>query len=244
MNLGQRFIGVFTGPKETFGGLAEKPVWLDAMVIVLLAAFLFGFLIAPFSARDAADLTDNSPKMKEMLRQRLGEEGFAKYMDRIHKEAEAASSAYKIQSGVSVGLMTLIAVFLQSILLLVLGRLVSGSVQGNYRQLLSAMFHAGFINVVLGNALRFFLITAKQSVYKISTGLAVFFPKLEFNSTPFIVLNNIDLFQLWMFGVLGYGLSAIFKIDLKKSLIISYLFWALKAAVNIALTVWGMGRYQ
>lgn len=140
--------------------------------------------------------------------------------------------------------MTLISLFLQSILLLVLGRLVSGSVQGNYRQLLSAMFHASFINAVLGNALRFFLITAKQSVYKISTGLAVFFPKLEFNSTPFIILNNIDLFQLWVFGVLGYALSAIFKVDLKKSLVISYLFWALKAAVNIALTIWGMGRYQ
>ncbi|MCX8160246.1 MAG: hypothetical protein N3G18_04860 [Candidatus Saccharicenans sp.] len=244
MNLGQRFIGVFTGPKETFSGLAEKPVWLEAMVIVLVATFVFGFLIAPFSARDAADLTDNSPKMKEMLRQRMGEEGFTKYLDKLHKEAEATSSSYRIQSGLSLGLMSLIALFIQSILLLVFGRLISGSVQGNYRQLLSAMFHASFINVILGNALRFFLITAKQSVYKISTGLAVFFPKLEFNSTPFIVLNNIDLFQLWMFGVLGYALSAIFKVDLKKSLVISYLFWALKAAVNIALTIWGMSRYQ
>jgi len=144
-------------------------------------------------------------------------------MDKLHQEAKATSAAYKIQSGLSVGIITILALFLQSILLLVLGRLVSGSVQGNYRQLLSAMFHASFINAVLGNALRFFLITAKQSVYKISTGLAVFFPKLEFNSTPFIILNNIDLFQLWMFGVLGYGLSAIFKVDLKKSLVISYL---------------------
>lgn len=244
MNLGQRFIGVFTGPRETFSGLAEKPVWLDAMVIVLLASFVFGFLIAPFSARDTAELTDNSPKMKELLQQRMGEEGFTKYMDKIHKEAESTSPAYKIQSGLSLGIMALISLFLQSLLLLVLGRLVSGSVQGNYRQLLSAMFHASFINAVLGNALRFFLITAKQSVYKISTGLAVFFPKLEFNSTPFIVLNNIDLFQLWIFGVLGYALSAIFKVDLKKSLVISYLFWALKAAVNIALTMWGMSRYQ
>jgi len=49
MNLGQRFIGVFTGPKETFSELAEKPVWLEAMVIVFLATFVFGFLIAPFS---------------------------------------------------------------------------------------------------------------------------------------------------------------------------------------------------
>jgi len=45
-----------------------------------------------------------------------------------------------------------------------------------------------------------------------------------------------------MFGVLAYGLSAIFKIDMKKSLIISYLFWGLKTLFNIAMSIWGMSR--
>lgn len=244
MNLGQRFIGVFTAPRETFTGLAEKPAWIEAMVIVLVATFIFGFLIAPFSAKDSAELMDNSPKMKQMLRERMGEEGYNKYLEKINKEAQATSTSYKIQSGLTVGIMALLALFIQSILLLVLGRLVSGSVHGNYRQVLSAMFHASFINAVLGNALRFILVTAKQSVFKISTGLAVFFPRLEFTSTPYIILNSIDFFQLWVFGVLGYALSAIFKVDLKKSLIISYLFWALKTIVNIGLGLWGMSRYQ
>ncbi|MGQ9802009.1 MAG: YIP1 family protein [Candidatus Saccharicenans sp.] len=244
MNLGQRFIGVFTAPRETFTALAEKPAWIEAMVIVLVATFIFGFLIAPFSAKDTAELMDNSPKMKQMLRERMGEEGYSKYMEKIYKEAQATSTGYKVQTGLSVSIMAVLALFLQSILLLVFGRLISGSVHGNYRQLLSGMFHASFINAVLGNVLRFILITAKQSVYKISTGLAVFFPRLEFTSAPYIILNSIDFFQLWIFGVLGYALSAIFKVDLKKSLIISYLFWVLKTAVNIALGLWGMSRYQ
>lgn len=244
MNLGQRFIGVFTDPRETFTWLAEKPVWIEAMVIVLVATFIFGFLIAPFSAKDSTELIDNSPRMKQMLRERMGEEAYAKYMEKMNKEALTTSTSYKIQSGLTVGLMALLALFIQSILLLVFGRLVSGSVHGNYRQLLSAMFHASLINAVLGNALRFILITAKQSVYKISTGLAVFFPRLEFSSTPYIILNSIDFFQLWMFGVLGYALSVIFKVDLKKSLITSYLFWALKTIINIALAIWSMSRYQ
>ncbi|MGB9907708.1 MAG: YIP1 family protein [Candidatus Saccharicenans sp.] len=244
MNLGQRFIGVFTAPKETFTALAEKPAWLEAMIIVLVASFIFGFLIAPFSAKDTAELMDNSPKMKQMLRERMGEEGYTRYIENINKQAQATSTSYKVQSGLTVGLMAVLALFLQSILLLVFGRLVSGSVYGNYPQLLGAMFHASFINAVLGNILRFILITAKQSVFKISTGLAVFFPRLEYSSTPYIILNSIDFFQLWMFGILGYALSAIFKVELKKSLIVSYLFWALKTLVNVGLGLWGLSRYQ
>lgn len=244
MNLGQRFIGVFTDPRETFTWLAEKPVWIEIMAIVLVATFIFGFLIAPFSAKDQGELIDNSPKMKQMLRERMGEEAYTKYMEKMNKETQTTSTSFRVQSGLTVGLTSLLALFIQSILLLVFGRLVSGSIHGNYRQLLSAMFHASLINTVPGNALRYILITAKQSVYKISTGLAAFFPRLEYTSTPFIILNNIDFFQLWMFGVLGYALSAIFKVDLKKSLITSYLFWALKTVIQIAWTIWGMSRYQ
>jgi len=244
MNLGQRFIGVFTNPKETFSFLAEKPIWVDSLIIVLLITFAYGFLIAPFTAKDSFELLENSPKMKQQLRERIGEERFNNYLDNARKEAESTTPAYKIRSGLGVGIMTVIVIFLQSILLLVFSRLFSGSVQGNYPQLLSAMFHANFINQVLGNAVRFILIQAKQSVFKISTGLAIFFPRLEFNSSSYIILNNIDFFQLWMFGLLGYALSAIFKIELKKSLFISYLFWALKTLINIGIGIWSIGRYQ
>ena len=127
-------------------------------------------------------------------------------------------------------------------ILLVLSKFFS--TQGSYKQLASSMFHANFINGVLGNAVRFGLINIKHSVFKISTGLAVFFPKLEPTSSAYIILNSIDFFQLWMFGVLGYALSAIFKLDLKKSLVISYLFWGLKTLFNIALGIWGMSRLQ
>ena len=94
----------------------------------------------------------------------------------------------------------------------------------------------------MGNGLRYLLISAKQSVYNVSTGLAVFFPRLDPTSSSYMILTSIDFFQLWMFGVLAYGLSAIFKIDMKKSLIISYLFWGLKTLFNIAMSIWGMSR--
>lgn len=236
MNLGQRFLGVFTNPKETFTGLAEKPVWLDALIIILIATILYGFLIAPYAAKDNYELMQNSTKLK----QQLGEEKFKTFLEDARKKAEEPTTAGRLQQGLMAGVFGLLAIFIQTLILLVLSKFFS--TQGSYKQLLSAMFHASFINTVLGNAVRLGLASVKHSAFKISTGLAVFFPKLEPTSSAYIVLNNIDIFQLWMFGVLGYALAAIFKLDLKKSLVISYLFWGLKTLVNIILGIWGMSR--
>jgi hypothetical protein len=38
-----------------------------------------------------------------------------------------------------------------------------------------------------------------------------------------------------MFGLVGYGLAAVFKIPVKKGMVLSYSFWLLKALVNIGL---------
>ena len=238
MNLGKRFLGVFANPRETFSQLAEKPVWLDALIIVLVATIIYGFLIAPFSAKDNYEMMQQGTK----LRQQLGEQGFNTKLEQAKERAESPTTAFKIQQGLLVGIFSLIAILVQTMILLVLSKFFS--TQGSYKQLASSMFHANFINGVLGNAVRFGLINIKHSVFKISTGLAVFFPKLEPTSSAYIILNSIDFFQLWMFGVLGYALSAIFKLDLKKSLVISYLFWGLKTLFNIALGIWGMSRLQ
>ena len=67
-----------------------------------------------------------------------------------------------------------------------------------------------------------------------STGLALFFPRLEVTSTAFIILTQVDFFQLWMFGVFSYALSYIFNVEVKKAAFISYGFWILKTLFYIA----------
>jgi len=236
MNSGQRFLGVFINPQETFSRLAEKPVWTDALIIILIATIIYGFLIAPFSARDNYQLMQHSTKLK----QQLGEERYNTLLESTRKKAEETTTSTRLAQGIYVGIFSLLGIAFQALILMVLAKFFS--TQGSYRQLLSAMLHANYINAILGNGVRFFLANAKQSVFKISTGLAVFFPHLEPTSSAYIILTSIDLFQLWMFGILAYAISSIFKLDLKKSLLISYLFWGLKTMVNIALGIWGMSR--
>ena len=71
-----------------------------------------------------------------------------------------------------------------------------------------------------------------------STSLALLFPRMEVTSTPYIILTQIDFFQLWMFGILAFGLAAIFKIKPGKALALSYGVWFLKALANV-----GIGTY-
>jgi len=236
MNFGQRLIGVFTNPRETFSFLAEKPVWVDALILVLVAVFAFNFLIAPYSAKDNYEMLQGSTKLK----QQLGEERFNTMLEQSRQKAEHLTPAARITQSLLGSASIIIILLLQTLLLMILSKFFS--TQGNYKQLLSAMFHASFINLLLGNALRAFLASSKQSIFKVSTGLAVFLPNLEPTSTPYIILTSIDIFQLWMFGVLGYAISAIFKLDLKKSLFISYLFWVLKTIVNIAIGIFSLSR--
>jgi hypothetical protein len=132
----------------------------------------------------------------------------------------------------------LIGFLIQSLIILGIGRLAS--TEGKYIKIFSAFIHANAVNLVLGNALRVFLITSRESVFETTTSLAMFFPNLETMSPAYVVLTQVDFFQLWVFGILGLALSAIFKIDLKKGLIITYSFWFIRSLFYIAVGLIGM----
>jgi hypothetical protein len=231
MSLIKRIEGVFFNPKPVFAGLAEKPVWVDALVLLLVLLVIFTYLTYPFLQQDQVGIVKDNVQLKE----RMGEERFNQYVERAENPSPAARA---VQIFAATPFFYTAFLLFHSLLILLLGRFVS--TQGTYVQVLAALVHADFVNKLLGNAVRAVLAFTKKSMMQTSTGLALFFPKLEVTSTPYIILNSIDFFQLWLFGILGYGLSAVFKIDLKKALILSYAFWLLKTLGNIGLALVGM----
>jgi len=156
----------------------------------------------------------------------------------IDKAEHPSKSSQIIQIFVTTPLFYLAALLLQGLLLLILGRLVS--TQGTYVQVMSALVHASLVDKLLGNAVRLLLALSRHSLMQTSTSLALLFPKMEITSTSYIMLTQIDFFQIWMFGILAFGLAAIFKIELKKALVLSYGLWLIKALVNIGIGLVGM----
>ena len=224
MDLFNRLQGIFFNPKVTLKAISEKPIWIDALIILLIAWALFNYITTPYLQKDTLQLLQSSDKLQE----RMGEDRFNEMIKRTKNPTKASvllSNLLYKPGGLLVGFL------FSSLIILAISRMFS--TEGNYKQVLAAILHANFIDKILGNALRLVLILTRKSFMQTTTSLALFFPKLEVTSPTFIILSQVDFFQLWLFGVLGYGLSSIFKIELKKALILSYSFWVLKSLLYI-----------
>lgn len=230
MNFFEVFQGVFFSPKQTFKAIAEKPRWVEALVIILIAWALFAYFTAPISQQDGIRVMEENIRMKE----RLGEERFNEMMEGLKNPPP--SMTY-IRPLVMAPISLTVGLLFSALILFGMGRLVS--TEGKYMQVFTGLLYANFIDKILGNAVRLILILTKKSIIETSTSLALFFPRLEVTSTAYVILAQFDLFQLWMFGIFSYALAAIFKVELKKALYISYGFWLLKAIVYIAIGLIG-----
>ena len=198
---------------------------MDVLIVLLILAAVYAALIAPYVAQDRLKLIENDINLKE----KIGEEA---YNQRL--EFWRSPPQFMITLGIIMQLITLpVGFMIQSLIILGLGRLTS--VEGKFIHVFSAFIHANIISLVLGNAVRLFLIISRQSVFETTTSLALFFPNLEFESPSYVLLTQIDFFHLWLFGILGYALSEIFKIEIKKGLVLSYGFWFVRSLFYAAL---------
>ncbi len=224
MNFGSRFLGTFLDPGRTFRAIANKPIWVDALVVLLIIVVLYSYIIAPILQKDTIKLwEDNAAKLKD----KWGEERYNQALQRIK------SGSRFLSAGIISPITYLIGLLFSALIVMGMSRLLS--TQGSYLQVFSLLVHASFVDKVLGNGLRLLLILSRNSVVQTSTSLAIFFPTLEITSPAYVILSQVDFFQLWLFGIFGLGLSHAFKFDVKKGLVISYIFWALKSLLAIAL---------
>jgi hypothetical protein len=231
MSLFKRLEGVFFNPRPVFDGLAAKPVWIDTLVVILVALIAFNLLVGTFMQKDQLTLMKDNAALKERM-------GAERYDQMIQRMENPTTGSRVIQTFVTTPLFYLAALLLQALILLIFGRFMSS--QGTYVQILSALLHANLVDKLFGNAVRAVLALTRKSVMQTSTNLALLFPKMEVTSTAYIVLAQVDFFQLWLFGILAFGLAAVFKVELKKALFLSYGVWFLKALINIGIALIGV----
>lgn len=231
MTFPARIQGVFFNPSATMPDVARNPKPIAAiLILILVLTAVFSYIAAPYAAKDGLQMMKDNVKMRE----RLGAERYDKMIADMENPKPGAGL---LRAVVFTPTFTAVILGIQALFLLILGRLVSS--EGAYIPALSVLLYAGLINTLLGNLVRTFLILSRKSVMQMTTSLAMLLPSADIASTPYILLSQFDLFQLWMTGVLGYGLAAVFKIPVKKGLILAFVFWALKAAVNIGFAFLG-----
>jgi len=223
MTLFSRLLGVFFNPKDMFKALSEKPIWVDMLIVLLILVSVYAVLISPYIPQDQIKRLESDAKG----RAKMGEEVYNQRLEFWKDPPPFVHITGIIMQPVSV----LIGFLIQSLIILGMGRLTS--TEGKYIQIFSSFIHANAINLVLGNALRIFLIISRESVFQTTTSLALFFPRLEIMSPVYLVLVQVDFFQLWVFGIFGFALAQIFKIELKRALFLSYSFWFIRGLFYI-----------
>lgn len=231
MNFFKRLEGVFFNPRPVFDGLAAKPAWVDALVVILVALIAFNLLVGSYMQKDQLTLMKDNAALKERM-------GAERYDQMIQNMENPTASSRALQTFVRMPLFYVAVLLLQALILLILGRFMSS--QGTYVQILSVLLHANLVDKLFGNAVRAGLALTRKSVMQTSTNLALLFPKMEVTSTAYILLAQVDFFQLWLFGVLAFGLAAVFKVELKKALFLSYGVWFLKALINVGIALIGV----
>ena len=226
MNFLNAFFGIFLNPKQTLKAVSERPRWIEALVFILVAWALFAYITAPYAQKDSIKFMEDNVNFRE----RIGEE---QYNEMLEKLKNPTPPQLFVRPFVWAPLTLAVGLLFSCLIIFGLGRIVS--TEGKYIQVFAGFLYANFIDKILGNAVRLLLILSRKSYQETTTGLALFFPRLEVTSNAFIILSQIDLFQLWMFGIFSYAISYIFKIDVKKALFISYGFWTLKTVLYIAI---------
>lgn len=226
MNMFKRISGVFFNPKPVFDSLAEKPVWVDVLVLLLIALAAFSILISPYVRHDQLAMWKDSVTAKEKA-------GEARYNASVQALENPMTAGMVLYTVVGYPLFIFFAMAIQAGVILLFGRFVS--TQGRFAQVFASLVHASSINLLLGNAVRLGLTVLRRSAIQTSTSAVMLFPKIPVMSKAYIFLGQLDFFQLWMFGVLAFGVAAALKINLKKALALSYAVWFFKAVVNIIL---------
>ncbi len=234
MKFFDRLQGIFFSPETTLKTIAEKPVWAGVLLVIVIGTLFYSAISAPYLKNDQIEVIESNVK----LRERYGDEQFEELLDNLRNPSQARIILNYVWSALGF----LAGLLISSLVILVLGRI--GSTEGRFVQIFAVLVHAHLIDKILGNAVRSALVLMQKSIFQSTTSVAMFFPRLEVTSTAYIILSQIDFFQIWMFGILALGLVHIFKIERKRAFIISYSFWVLKCLLYIGVTYLSMRLFM
>jgi len=219
MSFFERVVGVFFNPRQTLEAVAEKPIWWDVLIVLLVSMSIYSALIMPLATRDA----------------------LANYQTETGAPPPDFGQMPKwiLVIGVIAGLFSImVMVFLTCGIIYLMGRLFSTA--GDFAKIIAVYLHASLVDSLLGNIIRLVLILMKKTI-RVSTSLAVLLPAdVPLRSFGYILLSQFDFFRLWAFGILAFGLSAVFKVDRKKALWIAFLSWLIITLLAAGLSGLGL----
>jgi hypothetical protein len=107
-----------------------------------------------------------------------------------------------------------------------IGNVVLGGNAG-FKKIWSMFNYAGMAGIV-GLLLKWVMMTMKGSA-EVHTSLALLAPGMNPTGFTFRALDGIDIFSIWFFVLIGFGLSAMCRVATAKAMTVSFIVWAVWA---------------
>jgi hypothetical protein len=189
-NVGVRLVQVFTAPSALFDRLKERPVWIGAVVTIIV----IGLVVQAFIPEQL---------VREMLLARLPGDASP---DQVRATEQAAGVANVMRWVGTVAFPPVFFAVLAGFLLLIYNVLMGG--EAAFKQLYSISAHANLIGAV-GGLITLPLVLARNSLETVLS-LHLLVPGLASETYGYRFLSGISLFGLWTTIVLGIGVSRVY----------------------------------
>lgn len=201
-------------PKATFQGLRESTPWI--LPLVLLCVVIFGFTYMNW--------TQNIDKQIEHVR--LNEDLDQNTRDMMLQQLEPNRDKPILWQVAMGPVFAPVFWLLACGIWLMIGNVVLGG-DGSFKGIWSVFLYANMVSVV-EMIVQTAMIQMKGSA-DVFMSLALAVPGADQSGFMFRALNGVDVFAIWFFALMGMGLSVACKIDMKKSVITSFVIWAIWA---------------
>jgi hypothetical protein len=204
-------VNIIIEPGKAFDHIKEKDDWWIPFVALVIVTLIFLWVTGPAMAR--------------MQAQQMAQMGIDR---QIPKSAELIKY-------VAVPIATLIGFLFVSLILWFLGNSFGGD--WNYIKALDLYSYSSVIQIIrsiLNTSLLLVRGIPNITTFRdlnVATGLNLFFspgnPKL------YALFSGIEVFSIWQFVLIAYGVSAIIGISRKKAAIVSVILYILSVGVSV-----------
>jgi len=211
---------IFTSPGTAARSIAEDPHWLLPLIVVLVVAFVFGFVTYKFQAEQQREFLE---KIKE-------ERGVDMDIDARLAPTTTRRVTSGLQSAAAIGIMFIL---IPALVLNGFAKITGG--ESSFRRMFALLSFAGLITA-LSLLVKLPLVLAKQSI-DVRTSAAMFAPSVGLQSPLYAFLNAFDVFAIWELVAVCIGFSVLSGLAVKKSAAIVVGLWGLGVAILVGIAV-------
>ena len=213
-NPAQRVIGVIFSPDATMASIAKRPDWVLPLVLILVASFIAGIVIAQHV--DFGATVRESVEQNKNLSQ-----------EQIDRAVNMGSAIGKVTTYLSPVIGAISLLIIAGVLLLAV-RLMGG--EGDFKQAFSVTCYASIPGIIRAVVLviiilaRGGMITAQTLQTLVRSNLG-FLADFKANPMAFALLSSVDLFSIWFVVLLIIGFAYVSRLSKAKTAVIIVVLW-------------------